>query len=494
MGEPSDNLASITDRFDQPGDPGWTEMPGGSADAAPIDFSAARREAQRRENIEIGEGSDTVPTARIYTLDDMLAELVLITDGSQIAPLNRPRAVLKLADFKNATAGSKHYFEVEGKMKSVPAVKAWLEHPARLEAEALTFRAGGTRMTRAPETGKAALNLWVAPARRKPPKDWQDRAQPFVDHIQWLWGEHTDDFLDWLAHIEQQPGTLPHFGWVHISREHGKGRNWISSVLARVWAGYVAASLDLVSILEGGFNGRMSQKLLAIVDEINEGGNTSYRHAQRLRAIVTEEYRDINPKYGHQRQEYNSCRWLMFSNHTGAIPLGEDDRRFWIVSHEGEPKDIAYYAHLYGQLRDPYFIASVAEMLRRRDVSAFKPGARPPMTDAKAALISMSQTEDDNTLQDVASGWPVDLITGLELTNLLEGRLALAATRFAIDRAGLRKIDKKVKVPGQGTQTVFSIRNHGVWKDADHQKRAAHVDMYSEEDKRQAIGRDMIRL
>lgn len=46
-------------------------------------------------------------------------------------------------------------------------------------------------------------------------------------------------------------------------------------MLTRLWSGYVAASLDLVSILDGGFNGRMSRKLLAIVDEINEGANTS---------------------------------------------------------------------------------------------------------------------------------------------------------------------------------------------------------------------------
>lgn len=482
------------DHFQQAGDPGWTAPPESGVDD-PFQLHSARRASQKRENVEIGEGTDTVSTARVYTLEDMLAELVLITDGSQVAPLERPRAVLKLPDFKNATAASKHFVEGDGgKMKAIPAVKAWLEDPTRLEAEALTFRAGGSRIVPAPETGKRALNLWVPPIRRKAPEDWHERAAPFLDHVEWLWGEHAGDFLDWLAHIEQFPGVLPHFGWVHISREHGKGRNWISSVLARVWAGYVAASLDLVSILEGGFNGRISQKILAIVDEINEGGSTSYRHAQRLRAIVTEEYRDINPKYGHQRQEYNSCRWLMFSNHTGAIPLGEDDRRFWIVSHEGAPKDVAYYAHLYSQLRDPLFVASVVHFLRHRDVSEFKPGARPPMTDAKAALIAMGQSDDDMTLRDISEKWPVDLITGYELTNLLEGRPALPATRHAMDKANFRKINEKVRVPGQGSQTVYAIRNYPFWSTASHLLRAQQIDQYGEQAKRKTIGREDVTL
>lgn len=474
------------------GDPGWTEHPDYPETQAEV--HEFRRAAQRRENVEIGEGTDTVSTARIYTLDDMLTDLVLITDGSQIAPLSRPRAVLKLADFKNATAASKHWIEVDGKKKAVPAVKAWLEDPARLEAEALTFRAGGARIVPAPETGKRALNLWVAPERIRPPENWAKLAEPFLEHIRWLWGDDADAFLDWLAHIEQQPGVLPHFGWVHVSREHGKGRNWISSVLARVWSGYVAASLDLVTILEGGFNGRMSQKTLAIVDEINEGGSTSYRHSQRLRAIVTEEYRDINPKYGHQRQEYNSCRWLMFSNHTGAIPLGEDDRRFWVVSHEGQPRDGDYYALLYGQLREPRFIASVAEFFRQRDIAHFKPGQRPPMTDAKSALIAFGQSEDEGTLKDIVAHWPVDLITAYELTNLLEVGPTARATRHAMDRVGIRRLDEKVKVPFQGTQRTYCLRNYPHWSAASHAKRAEQIDAYSEAQKRKSIGREDIEV
>ena len=243
-----------------------------------------------------------------------------------------------------------------------------------MEAEALTFRAGGARMTKEPGSGKNALNMWADIIRSDPPANWQDRAALFVAHVEWLWGTDAPAFLDWLAHIEQRPGVLPHYGWVHISRQHGKGRNWISSVLTRIWSGYVAASLDLIPLLDGGFNGNISRKLLAIVDEINEGGNTKHSHAQKLRQIVTEEQRDINPKYARMRKEYNSCRWLMFSNHTGALPLTEDDRRFWIVGHEGAPKDSEYYTQLYGALSDPGFIVSVAEFLHRRDLREFRPG------------------------------------------------------------------------------------------------------------------------
>jgi hypothetical protein len=233
-----------------------------------------RRQAQRLADRQIGEGSDIVPMTEIFALKDMLQRFVFIHEGSQVADLLRPQAVLQLPDFKNATAGSRHSItKADGGKKLVPCSQAWLGDHERKDAEALTYQAGAQRIAVSPK-GKRALNLWSPISRDTPPSDWQILAALFVEHIQWLWGEHADVLLDWLAHIEQKPGELPHIGWIHISRIHGMGRNWISAVLARLWRGNVAASLDLMGVLESGFNDRLSRCQLAIVDEIHEGENT----------------------------------------------------------------------------------------------------------------------------------------------------------------------------------------------------------------------------
>lgn len=70
----------------------------------------------------------------------------------------------------------------------------------------------------------------------------------------------------------------------------GTGRNWLSSVLCRLWRGHVASSFDLAGTLRTGYNGPLSQKLLAIVDEINEGGsNARWDNAEVLKSLVTGE-------------------------------------------------------------------------------------------------------------------------------------------------------------------------------------------------------------
>lgn len=472
----------------QPSNPSQEAL--GSAATESVDD---RRERQRRENREIGEGTNEIPRAKIVTLDQMLEEYVFIKQGSQVAPLGCPKAVLALPDFKNAMAGSKHWVRPENeKPKSLKVVDCWLEHQDRMEADELTFRAGGNAIVPGPRSGLDALNLWAPFARSEPPVDWADRAAPFIEHVRWLWGEDADKFLDWLAHIEQYPGVLPHYGWVHISRQHGKGRNWISSVLTRVWRGYVAASLDLVAMLESKFNEEISLKIMAIVDEINEGGVASYRHAQALRQMVTAEFRPINPKYGRKHIEYNSCRWLMFSNHAGAIPLDDGDRRFWIVSHEGEAKEAAYYQNLYGQLLDGAFISSVTKFLQERSIQNFNPGEHPPLNEAKARLISVSQNEDHLTLKEIAENWPIDVITNHEITSLLESKDGVTAgIRRAMGDLDFSRIERRVKVVPHGPQRVYSIRNHSTWQAASHEVLKREIESLSENQKREAIGRGL---
>lgn len=426
-------------------------------------FEAERRQAQRAENALIGSEQDTVPLAEIMTVAEMEERFVFICDGSQVADVNCPQSALKLADFNNAMAGSVEQVpNAAGGTKSVKANKVWLESPNRKQADVLTFHAGAGIMTRCPN-GRQALNIWRPKGRPQAPDDWAVRAKPFIEHINWLFGPDARPFLDWLAHIEQKPGVLPHFGWLHISRLHGAGRNWIASVLTRLWRGNVAASLDLTGLLEGSFNDRLSQCLLAIVDEVNEGGGQKYKTANRLRQLVTPEVREINPKFGRKRVEYNAARWLTFSNHTGALPLDEHDRRFWVVKHEGELKDAYYYKRLYGLLNEPEFIVSVAEYLQQRDISEFNPGQRPPMNQAKAALVEFGQSEEDARCKALVERWPVDLITSTELEGKLPAfsSLTKTTTRYAMDRSGITKL-KKVR-HGEKPVMVYSLRNHEVW-------------------------------
>jgi hypothetical protein len=430
-------------------------------------FRTERRREQKRIASLVGEGKDAPapPLADRLTLAEAEQSLVYITDGRQV--VDDHLRSLPFADFDAAYANSRHsYFDEKGKEKSKSVAQAWLASPNRRTASALTFAPGRGGYTVSP-VGENALNTWQARNRGAPPSDWAARCRIFTDHVSWLFGEYAPIFLNWLAHIEQQPGVLPHFGWLHIARHHGMGRNWIACVLAQVWRGNVAAAFDLLGTLESSFNQRLSRCLLAIVDEINESGGLQWKHANALRQSMTAEYRTINIKYGRLHIEYNCCRHLLFSNHRGALPLDDNDRRFFVVESSDSPRDVDYYKELYGASADPAFIASVARFLQTRDLSGFRPGERPPMTEAKKTLVQLAKTEAELFAEQVVEAWPVDVIYLSEFKRHVDGASPRALT-FAMDRAGLQRWSRRQLRGGYGGfETPYIIRNPDRWMTAE---------------------------
>jgi primase-polymerase (primpol)-like protein len=434
---------------------------------------AGRRRQQIEESMRIGEGADKIDIAGTMTLEEMRNRFVFIQDGRQVVDGQHPQHVAALADWKASLKASTTTVEVKGqfnydgtpKTRTYETTTLWEKSPERQQCVAITFKAGGKLLI--PDTqGRRAYNIWTPIDRSVPPGD----ASLFLEHVDYLFRSDAGRFLDWLSHIEQKPGELPHFGWIHISDRHGTGRNWISSVIARLWPGCAAINFDLSGTLRNGFNDRLSCKLIAVVDEIQEGGsNAKWDNAETMKRLVTEEYREINPKFGRKREEFNACRWLIFSNHISALPLDEQDRRFNVVRCEALPHPPEYYTRLYGALKEPAFIAGVARLLGSRDLTRFNPGAHAVMNESKEAVIAASRSEADEILADLVRNWPADIIHASTIGELITGLPGGKITRahsHALERRGIRPYDKKIRI-GETIIRVNILRNFAQWKDAD---------------------------
>jgi len=205
----------------------------------------------------------------------------------------------------------------------------------------------------------------------------------------------------------QRPGELPHTCYLMVTETTGTGRNWLAGVLARVLQGYVAPCVQIGPILDGKFNGALSEKLLATVDEVREGaGATFYSRGEALKQLVTQEYREINHKYGLQSLEINCCRWLFFSNHKDALPFDNKDRRVNVVANPTERQSPEYYASLYQLMKTPEFIASVFEFLRTYSLVGFNAGEPAPMNDAKREALDAMLPGLDRAVAEFKARWP----------------------------------------------------------------------------------------
>jgi hypothetical protein len=426
-----------------------------------IPIAGTRREEQRKENAEIGAGEQFSPRPDVMTCNSMLSRLIFLSDGSRVFDTEHPKHVLSFADFKNATAASYSdantgAFTSDGKPKTrrIANSRAWLDSPQRLTAFGTTFDASAGKYAKDPN-GKHCVNMWTGFDRSVDPGDAD--ISFILAQRHWLFKCRTDDFLDWLAHLEQHPGILPHTMWLHISSHTGTGRNAIARLLSRVFSGYAAMSLALEQVLDSGFNDELSAKLLAVVDEIRVGGKDQWRHSETLKQMITAQVRHINAKYGRKSIEANACRFLVFSNHRNAIPIDDTDRRIEVVICDEKPNDAEYYTKLYRDVDDQRVVAAFAQFLRQRDISSFNPGRHALKNADKAQVVAVTGSNEYTALVEFTENYTPPLATSDRLASAA-GFLSFSgdARRFAyaIMDAGWQKL-RRVRLSGKRV-TVYA--------------------------------------
>lgn len=457
---------------------------------------ARSHDRERERALAAGELELQLDETKVWTLDAMLRDCVFIEDGCQVADISRIGYTRNLSEFRAATAASTLVRELPGRNGSVRKVKtlvadAWLADPRRRTVSTRTFKAGDGPITTGVD-GQTALNAWRGYRIVAPPSDWAIRSEPFVKHCNGLFGSQSEHFLDWTSHIAQKPRELPSTAWLHISKKTGTGRNLIASILGRAFIGYTALAYPLSDNLHRGFNGELAGKVLAVVDEIDEGNShRKYELQQDLKRLITEEHRLVNPKCERQRMEFNSCRFLIFSNSPAALPLEEDDRRFNVVQFEGEPQAPEYYSELYRLRDDPDFIASVMQFLLSRDISHFNPGERAHMSPAKAALLERTRSEHEQVMHDIVDRWPVDIITSSEVRGIIgERALGGPAMGHALARANIAKVGQwfAPSIFGGRTKVIaYAVRNLAEWRQASSAKLRAEVNRLTEQEKEDAL-------
>lgn len=428
----------------------------------------ARRDAQRAETARIGAqvGESILPT--VLTLAEMTARLVYVAAASEVA--DRVTGRIRTWDAaRGELAGSRHkYDDPQGKAHDVAALPVWRASPTRLTVDVSTWAPGRGEFCTPAETingNSRAFNTWRGLRATAAPANWREWVGSFERHVAYLVPDESQRgrFVQWLAHIVQQPGELPHTAYLMIAKETGIGRNWLAAVLARVMPGYVAAGVSLAPILDGKFNGRLSQKLLATVDETREG-MTEHRHArgEALKRLITEEHRLIDTKYGRQVVEFNCCRWLMFSNHDDALPFDSNDRRVIVIENPGNRQSLEYFTALYALLARPEFIASVGELLNSTDLAGFNAGAPAPMSEAKQRALSTMAPGIDKAVQEFKATWPGAIAGRSDVRSFVHEATGEVprdwALSQALDRAGYTQWTKRLRVGNLTRDRAVALR------------------------------------
>ncbi len=446
---------------------------------------------QRLENdIRIGSYLPLSPLPIIMNLTQMHNDLVYIGDGNQI--VHRPSKMIRSKEdargefAASITEVNTGKFDVNGPvLKKCSTLNLWISSPYRISVDVVTWQPGKDEICLALEKtghGMRGYNLWIPIQLLSVSSNWQEWVKPFLNHIAYLVPIESERnrFLQWLAHIMQKPGELPHTCYLFVAVSTGIGRGTLMSILTRVFRGYVAANIDPESILNKGFNGRLSQKLLATVDEIREGTGHRYQQQENLKSAIVEEVRLINPKFGRQYIEKNCCRWLFCSNHFDAMPFDNSDRRVIVIENPTTPKEPEWYEYLHKLMDDNNFISSIQHYLFTFDISNFKPGERAPMNEAKIKALECMETDAEKAIKQFISQWPAELATVSDLRAFIDENeeIKSRAMGHLIQKYGM-KTAKKIKV-GTKSETLLIVRGNLRPKDVEKTSNSLIYQIISE--------------
>lgn len=406
-----------------------------SAIEAQLEERALIRDAQIDA---LQERHAALPRAEVLDLEAMLERFAYVEGQDIVVDLHDPTVTHSLQAFRNKTRGSTRILVgPRGGERRVPIADDWLEHPGRIELKGATFRPNAPRVT-VDLAGRSAYNTWSPPtvASFPLPPDWRQRAEVFDAHTFYLIPNDVErtNVVRWLAHRIQRPEVLP--GWHALliaNNAQGTGRNWLARMMKVMLSQYVIEALPLKRILDGNFNGEIDRGLLGVVDEIREGGQEYWKHAEALKSFLTEKTRVINQKYRATYEVENYLAVLMFSNHIAALPLDQTDRRVYVAECTREPRAAAYYDYIYGKLKDPATIRSIYEALMNVDLSGFEIEGRAPASAVKHEMIRGNTSSYEALLAELASEWPSDVIRLSRLNGEMNAKIE-ADYPFGMDR------------------------------------------------------------
>jgi len=289
-----------------------------------------------------------------------------------------------------------------GKPRIVEASVSYDEHRQDMNAKVLagvTYAAGETtlctrdgniyanrwRNARPPVAGGGDPSLWLAHVERMIP-DPAERA-----HV-----------LDVMAFKVQNPRIKVNHAILHGGTA-GAGKD-------TMWAPFFWAiggpTRNNVALLE---NDRLQTQWgyhleaeVIVINELRQSDASDRRALEnRLKSIIAAppELLVVERKGMHPYYVPNRAQVVAFTNERGAIALSTEDRRWFVTwTHAGRMERAKEFWDWLGSGG----FEAVAGWLHARDVAAFDPGAAPPWTDAKEAMLSAARP--------LAESWLIEMI------------------------------------------------------------------------------------
>ncbi len=231
----------------------------------------------------------------------------------------------------------------------------------------------------------------------------------FMDHVRNLIPSPTEQriLIDFMAYVVQNPGKRVRWALLLHGIE-GNGKSYFSNVMQ--YALGSNARVVSTTAIDSPFTGWAEGAVLITVEEIRIAGTNKYGILDKMKPLITNDTIAVVHKGKDEKTIPNFASYMMMTNHADAIPVGDNDRRYCVISTRHTRKEDLYEQHGGAEGVATYFDKLFAETARRPDalvrmlmdwkVSAdFNPAGRAPETDGLLAMRSLNVSEERDAVE-----------------------------------------------------------------------------------------------
>jgi hypothetical protein len=296
-------------------------------------------------------------------------------------------------------------------IKEKPLFATWKTSSTRQTFERATYEpvpgliAGSLDLLPAPSNYRA-LNLYQGLTIAPQPGS----CQLILSHLFEVWcNQNVDHYwylVRWLSYMFRNLAEQGHTVIVAKSGE-GAGKGVIIDMLARIF-GVHQAILSNPDRLTGRFNSRVATSSLVVLNEAIWGGDKKAEGT--LKTLITDDTLEMEQKHIEAFSVPNYTHLMVSSNNDWVIPVGLDDRRFFVLDLSEERKgDFPYFDALLHEIHNGGEAAFLYYLMFQVSLDSFHPREMPQQTSA---------TRIDNKVRtaDTITQWWIECLDEGEIT------------------------------------------------------------------------------
>lgn len=229
--------------------------------------------------------------------------------------------------------------------------------------------------------------------------------QNFAHHLLHMCGERPEvytGFIDWMAHNVQHPGVK--IRYVPLVKGHqGSGKSIIGEVMQAALGWDNVKPVGSGTVMGGNFTDWAHGACVIILEEIWMEGKQRYAVANTIKENITNDRVSINRKNLTGLDILNISNFIAFTNHNDAVPLTDEDRRWWVIfspfvnNHDqNTAMGIADRGAFYGAIKHGinHCGGEFRKWLLEHKISdSFDPNGNAPLTAEKANMRRAGEDE-----------------------------------------------------------------------------------------------------